>query len=477
MKKLLTAALTTALGLAVAGPAQATETRINSLSAAGGLGGAYNEKRITIRDSANIDTFPQFMVTYKNSVDVDNTVGSKYGSMNIRYALSDDPAPPVIMLFGKQSPWQPVTQQKSILGRDASSEAGGPLGGNNVVGNPISNAALTDATNHQFGIGFGMKAGESVRLGATLSLGGNRADTAGENPTSHAATDDEQSNTWVDFNFGIGFDINEVNSLDFGLNIMAGSFTNMNGNTPYYAPNGLFGVAFTAKGEFMVSQIAKIVPYLRVNYDSRSVVGLVWNSDSARTNLIGTVNNTWLHLGTDLAIAPPNMEGVLIQPGIGLIYHGSTVAGNAKEDGASHTVEDSNNIMPWYGFAAEAKAFEWLFLRLGARQVISRTNVANTETSPKNNETHFSTVTNKVSTGFGIKLMGWHLDLDIDPEFFNRGIYAVSGNSTAQGAVKASPGSPAVAATATTPAIPATPAVAGSPATYFALNWALGYDW
>ena len=117
------------------------------------------------------------------------------------------------------------------------------------------------------------------------------------------------------------------------------------------------------------------------------------------------------NLGTDLAIAPPNMEGVLIQPGIGLIYHASTASGNSKEDGASTTVEDANNIMPWYGFAAEAKAFEWLFLRLGARQVISRTNVANTETSPKNNETHFSTVTNTVSTGFGVKLMGWDLEI------------------------------------------------------------------
>ena len=42
MKKLLTAAVTTAVGMAFAGSALATETRINSLSAAGGLGGCWS---------------------------------------------------------------------------------------------------------------------------------------------------------------------------------------------------------------------------------------------------------------------------------------------------------------------------------------------------------------------------------------------------------------------------------------------------
>ena len=436
MKKLLTAALTTAVGMAFAGSAMATETRINSLSAAGGLGGAFNEKTITIRDSANINTFPQFMVAYKNSVDVDNTAGTTYGSMNIRYALSDDPAPPVLMLFGKRSPWSSVINSTTIQGKTPTDLAG------NLPG---YSGAVADPTNHQFGIGFGMKAGESVRLGATLSLGGNRKDKTGTTSTGNQY-DDEESNTWVDFNAGVGFDINEVNSLDFGLNIMAGTFTNMdNSNLARYVSNGLFGIAFTAKGEFMVSQISKLVPFLRINYDSRAIAHQSRSDENGIGNESkqGTVNNTWIILGTDLAIAPPNMEGVLIQPGIGFIYHSSLGNGSSAATVSAVDQENSNNLMPWYGFAAEAKAFEWLFLRLGARQVISRTNVNNTATAPANNETHFSTVTNTVSTGFGIKLMGWDLDLDINPAFFNNGINAVTGNAT--------PG--------------------------WALNWALGYDW
>lgn len=446
MKKLLTAALTTAVGMAFAGSALATETRINSLSAAGGLGGAFNEKSITIHDSANINTFPQYMVQYKNSVDVDNTAGSTYGSMNIRYALSDDPAPPVLMLFGKSSPWTPVINSRTIGGLTPQALAGGPA--------QFGGAGVADPTNHQFGIGFGMKAGESVRLGATLSLGGNRKDKTGTTSTGNQY-DDEESNTWVDFNAGVGFDINEVNSLDFGLNIMAGTFTNMdNSNLARYVSNGLFGIALTAKGEFMVSQISKIVPFLRINYDSRSITHQSRSDENGIGNESkqGTVNNTWIILGTDLAIAPPNMEGVLIQPGIGFIYHSSL--GNGSKDATVSAVdqENSNNLMPWYGFAAEAKAFEWLFLRLGARQVISRTNINNTSTAPQNNETHFSTVTNTVSTGFGIKLMGWDLDLNVNPAFFNNGLAVVNGSPT---------GAPAGAA----------------PGAGWAMDWALGYDW
>ncbi len=459
MKKLLTAAVTTAVGMAFAGSALATETRINSLSAAGGLGGGFNEKSITIHDSSNINTFPQYMVQYKNSVDVDNTAGSTYGSMNIRYALSDDPAPPVLMLFGKRSAWEPVTNQGGIMKTAAGAPANTPF--SLAGGLPGYTGRVADATNQQFGIGFGMKAGESVRLGGTLSIGGNRNDNINPNsvaPSSGNPVDDEQSNTWIDFNAGIGFDINEVNSLDFGLNIMAGTFTNMLGGQARYASNGLYGIALTAKGEFMVSQISKIVPFLRINYDSRSVVGVSQNQGDQFGSQVGTVNNTWIILGSDLAIAPPNMEGVLIQPGVGMLVHMASASGNATPGGTVTTAEDASNLMPWYGFAAEAKAFEWLYLRLGARQVISRTNQNNT-TLPQSagapgttNETHFSTVTNTVSTGFGIKLMGWDLDLNVNPAFFNNGIAVVTGNAT---------GAPAGSA----------------PGAGWAIDWALGYDW
>ena len=459
MKKLLTAALTAALGMAFAASALATETRINSLSAAGGLGGAFNEKTITIHDSTNINTFPQYMVNYKNSVDVDNTAGSTYGSMNIRYALSDDPAPPVLMLFGKRSPWQAVTNTSTIGGLTPQGIAGGMAGYSSVIDPATGKATYSgpaDPTNQQFGIGFGMKVGEAVRLGATLSIGGNRKDKPGVMTNTGNAYDDEESNTWIDFNAGVGFDINEVNSLDFGLNVMAGTFTNTdNNNLIRFASNGLYGIALTAKGEFMVSQISKIVPFLRVNYDSRSVVHQSRSDESGLGNESkqGTVSNLWFIMGTDLAIAPPNMEGVLIQPGIGFIYHGSNGNGTPAAGGTATDIqENSNNLMPWYGFAAEAKAFEWLFLRLGARQVISRTNFNNTATTPANNETHYSTVTNSVSTGLGIKLMGWDLDLNINPAFFNNGLAVVNGQPT---------GAPAGAA----------------PGASWAMDWALGYDW
>ena len=426
MKKLLTAFV--AGTLALGGSAYATETRINSLSAGGpGNGQAFSEKTVTIKDSANIDVLPQTMVTYKNSVDVDNTVGSSYGSMNIRYALSDDA---VLMLFGKRSPWQGVTSQSTINGNTAPKIAGFD------PSNPQAGSkGLADPTNHQFGIGFGMKAGESLRLGTTLSIGGSRRDTSSV---------DQQSNTAVNFAAGIGFDLSETNSLDFALGLQFGSFTNIEGTAgDRYTPNGLFGINLTAKGEFQVHQIAKLVPYLRFGYDSRGVKHASRNDENGLGNEAkqGSITNTTLSLGSDLAISP--VEGVLIQPGIGLAFRSSSASGTATAFAPVQSVESSQLIMPYYGFAAEAKAFDWMVLRLGARQTIVKQDDGNTLPAPASNEQHKSDVVNTVTTGFGFKLMGWYLDMNINPMFFNNGPYIISGNAT----------------------------------TPFAVDFALGYDW
>ena len=459
MKKVLCAALTAALGLTAVSPAFATETRINSLSApdttfGSNAGQVWNEKSVTIRDSANIFYFPQFLPTYKNSVDVDATSGAIYGGMNIRYALSDDA---VLLLFGRKKKWQPVANSPTIGGSNAASAAG------------FTAHDAIDPTNHQFGIGFGMKAGESMRLGTTLSIGGASADggvklDADGKQVVPAAPYDQNSNLLIDFNAGLGFDLNETNALDFGINVRVGSFTNIETRTQNltsFQGNGLFGIAFTGKGEFQVHQIAKLVPFARVAYDSRGVnnagrsdTPCPPNGQQCDNPKIGTFSGTALNLGTDLAISP--VEGVLIQPGAGLVYRSTNLTGNSKpltDPNAAPQelpVENSNQIMGYYGFAAEAKAFEWMVLRLGARQNVVKTNFGNTMPNvaqgqqQKTNETHSSTVTNTVSTGMGIKLMGWQLDLNVQPQFFNNGVFAVTGQGT------------------TTP---------------FALDFALGYDW
>lgn len=446
MKKVLSAALTTALGLAATSPAFATETRINGLSASSTFdsNGIFNEKSITIRDSANILFLPQYLPTYKNSVDVDATQGATYGGMNVRYALSDDA---VLMLFGRRSKWAPVTGLKSINGSDAAAAAG------------FGAHAGLEPTNHQFGVGFGMKAGESLRLGTTLSIGGARNDGGG---ATEVAPISQNSNTLVDFNAGLGLDLNETNSLDFGLNVRFGDFTNVETrqvSQSSYVPDGLFGIGIIGKGEFQVHQIAKLVPYFRFGYDSRGVSHFGRSDDpcppqggTCDTPKVGHLKSPTLNLGTDLAISP--VEGVLIQPGLGLAYRGTSLSGNSAAatpagSPSERDIEITRQWMPWYGFAAEAKAFEWLVLRLGARQTIVRKDQDNTEpagppnTPQKSNETHTSNVTNTVSTGMGIKLMGWQLDLNVNPQFFNNGLYAATGNAT-------------------------------SP---FALDFALGYDW
>lgn len=417
MKNLLKMAVVAALSLAAVS-AWATDSRINSLSAGtvdmtnaanGAAGLSFNEKALTIRDTANIYAFPQYLPTYKNSVDADAVQGASYGTMNIRYALSDDA---VLLLYGKRSAWKPVTNINSVAGA-------------NVPG--VSGYAPTlDPTNHQFGIGFGMKAGETVKIGAHASIGGH-----------NASTNQPKNNTLFDLTAGLGLELSETNSLDFGLNLGFGSFNDFNDSgQAVYQPNGIFNFGLNFKGEFQVHQIAKIVPYAAFRLDSRNVShGPDANPGDNETQQ-GNLSITALQVGSDLAIQP--VEGVLIQPGIGLGFATSSLNGtNASTPvGAPtqiNTVDNSSNrIIPYYGFAAEAKAFDWMKLRLGARQQIVTTNIGNTLTQGSN-EKHLSTVVNTVTTGMGFNLMGWDLDVNVNPSYFNNGVFAATGTPTAWG--------------------------------------------
>lgn len=431
MKKNLLAACAAALSLVtagsfVSGTAYATDTRINSLSAAGAEfapGAAFNEKSVTIRDSANIYQLPQFMVAYKNSVDVDATNAAVYGTMNVRYALSDDA---VLLLYGKRSPWENITSLQSVGGKDTQAASGyGPK--------------YADPTSHQFGMGFGLKAGESLRLGALFSIGGGRVDGSFDGTGAHtgaqATPQPLNSATWLRFALGVGFDLNEHNSLDFALHLATGSFTDVKQNNPAYLAGTNLDFALVAKGEFMVHQIAKLVPYLRVGSQSRGVAHS--NTDEGGNNAPAeaakgaSLSILGLSLGTDLAITP--VEGVLIQPGLGLALRSSSISGNKEPDLnlANSAIETGRDLMPFYGFAAEAKAFDWMVLRLGARQTIVARHFDNSSSEKGQSDAgDFSSVKNTVTTGVGLKMMGWNLDVNMNPQFFNNGLYAVTGNAT-----------------------------------------------
>lgn len=434
MKKVLSAALVTALGLVAVSPAFATQSRINSLSAGGATFGdltatpVFNEKFVTIRDSGNILFLPQYLPTYKNTVDVDASVGATYGTMNVRYALSEDA---VLTLFGKKSAWLPVTKMTSING--GAVPPVGPGDPATAAGYPASARTSGDPTNHQFGVGFGMKAGETMRLGAMLSIGGVRND---------GDINKNDSNTLVDFNGGVGFDVG-LHSLDFALNVKFGSFVNREANQDRYVPDGLFGIGLLAKGEFQVADTAKIVPYFRFGYDGRGVVHIARTDEQGSGNeqKRGHLRATQINLGSDLQIHPQRNQDVLIQPSIGIAIRTSGLDGNDQpgpqgSNIVERNMESSSQYMPFYGFAAEAKAFDWMVLRLGARQTVQVTNNDNTAPAPApSTETHVSTVINTITTGVGIKLSEWRLDLNVNPTFYNNGVYAVTGNTTAPFAV------------------------------------------
>jgi hypothetical protein len=425
MKRFMTVALVTGLTLLMAGQAFATRTRINSLSG--------QEKGYTIKDQSNIFVFPQTMVEYGNQVDIDAVSGSRYGTMNVRYSLTDDA---VLLLFGHSSPWVPVVHKGTLGGVDQNQK---PIAGVNAASVSGFAQKAIDPTNHQFGIGFGTRIGEAARIGGTFSMGGNNRTRDGN--WTH-------DNTWIDLDVGFGLDIGETDSLELGLSIGIGSFTNVESSERYVGA-GLFNIGLLARGVFSVHQIASIVPYLGFIYDGRAIEHQPTNACGGQpqdcASLKGNTANTDVRLGTDLAIRPA--EGVLVQPGIGLTIQSAVGEGNLTPTANSPilTQEESVFITPHYGFAAEAAVFDWLLLRVGARQSIVVSNNTNTipppaggvppGTPPPSNERHWSDVVNTVTTGFGIQMRGWTLDLNVNPSFFNNNVFAISGVATSPFAV------------------------------------------
>lgn len=409
MKRILSAAATLALAAMVATPALATQTRINSLA-----GGQY---QYTIRDSANTYVMPQFLANeaYKNSVDVDNVAGGgPYGIMNIRYALTDTA---VLWLYGRQAGQDAVTTNQGLFGNSAASISG--FGA--PVGPPV------EPSNHQYGLGFGTKLGETSRLGVALDISARRADGA--------KGQTEDSTYKVGILAGMGFDIGAANSIDFALNVGFGSFTDLKpfgaGSQEQYTPNGIFDFGLLFKGEFQMHDIAWLVPYVDLDYQG---VGIAHTSSAPGAQdggIFGDSSLFTIALGADLSIRPA--EGITVQPGVGVMLMTSSVSGtNTGAQGSSVTFE-GNQIAPYYGFAAEAAAFDWMVLRLGARQTVEMTNQNNTLSAPNTNEAHASTVVNTLNTGMGFALRGWTLDVNVNPQFFNNGVYAVTGTGGAYG--------------------------------------------
>jgi len=427
MNRKITAALAALAVTVTGGAAFATQTRTNS------LGGG--EKEFTVRDEANVGHLPQLLVDHGNKVFTDASVGGSYGTMHINYKLSDTS---VIQLYGASG----LKNSFGIPGKAALSGKGtGTLTGVSVqdTGVGYSPAGLADPTNHELGIGFATKFGAAARFGGNLNFYGN---------TKQGDDNNKNNNSFYRLGLGIGFDLSEKNSLDFGLGVGFGFIQQMDGTDEKYNHDGTLTFDLLGKGEFEVHTIAKIVPFLAIGYRNWGVK----NIKSGEGTDKGSVSRISVALGSDLAITPS--EGILIQPGVGLMYLTSSATGPD-----STKVEDSNAIIfPYYGFAAEGKVFDWLVLRLGAKQIVSKISTNKTD---KQTQAQQSMVDYILTTGFGIKAGSWTIDLNVNPLWFNNGPYLISGAGT---------GTPAVAAdkNAGTPAVPAT---------FFATDVAIKLAW
>ena len=122
-------------------------------------------------------------------------------------------------------------------------------------------------------------------------------------------------------------------------------------------------------------------------------------SQAGMTAMAAQLANTQLNIGADLAIfgAEAKDRSWLVQPGLGLAYRQSAFSANSLPGPQGSNigvkpVESSTQLLPYYGFAAEARPFsvDWMVLRLGARQTIIKTN---------NNGSNFHTDANNTPQG------------------------------------------------------------------------------
>ena len=412
-RNFLMAAAAAAMTVLLTSSAFATETRINSLSG--------SEKQFTIKDQSNSYLLPQMLVFFGNQVDVDNTHGADYGTMNVRYKLTDEA---VLLVYGKRPKGQPLATRGALF----PAAAGGANSAASVSG--YASGAIEN-TSQQFGAGFATLVGDGLRLGATLEIGGRRADGP--------AGTTENNNTYFGVNLGLGIEINETNNLDFGLSFDFGTFTDIQtvpGGAPleYFIASGIYNIGLLAKGSFQVHQIANLVPYAQLKYSGVGIThaptAAVGGALDPTSGITGNLSRTYIRLGADLAITP--VEGVLIQPGVGLGITTAVVSGTST--GAANTnatIEDSSLLQPYYGFAAEAAAFDWLDFRLGARQTVERRARNNTQpTNAPSNEATVTETATTVTTGIGVKLRSWTIDVNMNPAWFNNGPFLVTGNAT-----------------------------------------------
>ena len=441
---LVGAALAFGLGLPLGmGDAHATQVRLDA------MGGGF--KYWTMEDETNVFDFPELLVRWGDLTSIDNLslVSGNIPGANTRFAihyqLTDDV---VIAAFGGRidsstrapsttsgyaAAGNPYTGTSSLSVGGEASAAGGAQGGSATArGNgdpdPLYNVDL------KVGLGFAVKLGERMRLGATLSIMGDNADV--EQPDQDSAqVQKDQGAMIIDFGLGFGVDITPKHELEVGLGLefgwledardsvdpTSGQFVDLE---EHWSATHL-GVRINARHTFHITKKMALVSYARFLIGSQEVKNEFVLAANAQ-------NGSWdafdIHAGTDLRLEVA--KDVWVVPGVGIRYAQQTLEGVGSID------RDLDRILtlPYYGVGVDIRVFEWLDFRFGAQQFVNLYRVSRTPQGQDTVEVQASDVITTVSTGLGFNVAigesTLSLDVNINPNFWLNGIYIVSGATT-----------------------------------------------
>ena len=420
---LLTALLVACFGSS----AYATDARIQS------LGG--HEKAWTVQDETNVLFLPSTLLLFPNTVYVDigfnpDAMGARddtaatnmdfNGAFGFNYALGDNTVIGVFASSLSRYVSNEALSRPFYMWGDAASIWNTETNVNNdgsvdVIDHQQGDQGAIHNADHKGSILFGHRVNK-LRLGAVLSFWGDKYVV--EEP---ANVKTKRGGTFMEANFGLGYDLKNRNSVDFALGAsvgwfdeedIKGSYGNWVSGDPQIGVKGLLRAIVDIPGG------EKAIPYVKAEFAKS---GVSWNQEGLDLSASATVVNATF--GADLQIQP--LEDVYIFPGIGAEIM------LLKLEDSGKTVRNSLEMaLPFYGVSVDAKVASWLSLRFGARQSVYFRNLDVTDSGQdlsldKKDRASLdkkeSDVFTDVTFGAGMKFGSMQIDLMINPAFLTDG--------------------------------------------------------
>ena len=403
----MVALLAVALTLSIVQMTFATDSRLNS------MGG--DSKFITVEDETDVLLFPSTILDHGNLGLMNrfsSTSGVAQGEFGFHYSLNKNI---VIAMYGGNLQsfrygGQGIADKAPIL--DVASEGS-------------FDADQNERANFFGAFGLGYRVGD-LKLGTMIRIFRER--TTVDYGLSKSA--------WGPMSFkvdlGGSMQFGSI-AMDAALGIQMAFLTSEPQGEADLEGTGHMGVDFRARVFIPAAPGVTLIPYTAVYYVSESLSVVNPTDGPSEREFQGYFFSA--DVGADLKIEPVN--DVFVYPGVGLRYQTNIVHEQVIDNVTSIT--NTSIGLPYFSLAIDARIKKWLDLRLGAVQLnlIKKTTEdgiifdsqqasfasANTGQSNTVSEIRFS-------TGFGVHMGDWTIDVNIDPRFFTDGPYVVTGQQT-----------------------------------------------